>query len=134
MVYSKRDLPLPGDREADDTYWAIGGTAVDTAAMRLAAKKTFNDYMPRPTTGDDAVAVNNGGEFRFVEGTPRGDVIPEADRATAPEFGGTLLDGEPFSSGELVQAVDDAITHEPPRSTARRFAGAGRGSSQEAHA
>ena len=24
MVYFKRDLPLPGDREPDDTYWAIG--------------------------------------------------------------------------------------------------------------
>ncbi|MFC3688684.1 2-oxoacid:acceptor oxidoreductase subunit alpha [Aquipuribacter hungaricus] len=46
----------------------------------------------------------------------------------------TSVRGQPFSSGELVQAVDDAITHEPPRSTARRFAGAGRGSSQEAHA
>ena len=57
------------------------------------------------STGDDAVAVNNGGEFRFVEGTPRGDVIPEEDRATAPEFGGTLLDGEPFSSTDLAGDV-----------------------------
>ena len=38
------------------------------------------------STGADAVDVNNGGEFRFVEGTPRGDVIPEDERATAPEF------------------------------------------------
>jgi len=57
------------------------------------------------TTGDDAVDVNNGGEFRFVQGTPRGDVIPEDDRATAPEFGGTLLDGDAFSSTDLAGDV-----------------------------
>ena len=27
-------------------------------------------------TGKDAVDVNNGGEFRFVAGTPAGEVIP----------------------------------------------------------
>lgn len=53
------------------------------------------------TTGEGAVDVNNGGEFRFVEGTPRGEVIPVADRATAPEFAGTLLDGREFSSTDL---------------------------------
>ena len=57
------------------------------------------------STGDDAVDVNNGGEFRFVEGTPRGDVIPEDERATAPEFGGTLLDGDAFSSADLAGDV-----------------------------
>lgn len=57
------------------------------------------------STGDDAVDVNNGGEFRFVEGTPRGDVIPPGERATAPEFSGTLLDGEPFASTELAGDV-----------------------------
>jgi len=57
------------------------------------------------STGDDAVDVNNGGEFRFVEGTPRGEVIPAGDRATAPEFGGTLLDGEEFSSADLAGDV-----------------------------
>jgi len=53
------------------------------------------------STGSDQVDVNNGGEFRFVEGTPRGDVIPPDERAAAPEFSGTLLDGEPFASDEL---------------------------------
>ncbi len=57
------------------------------------------------TTGDGAVDVNNGGEFRFVEGTPRGEVIPPDDRATAPEFSGTLLDGAEFSSTELAGDV-----------------------------
>ena len=57
------------------------------------------------TTGDGAVDVNNGGEFRFVEGTPRGEVIPADDRATAPEFSGTLLDGAEFSSTELAGDV-----------------------------
>jgi hypothetical protein len=55
MVQFKRDLPLPGDLEPDNTYWAIGGTAVETASMRATSKKVFNDYMPRPTAGDDAV-------------------------------------------------------------------------------
>jgi peroxiredoxin len=57
------------------------------------------------TTGEGAVDVNNGGEFRFVEGTPRGEVIPGDDRATAPEFAGTLLDGGEFSSTDLAGDV-----------------------------
>lgn len=52
-------------------------------------------------TGGDAVDVNNGGEFRFVAGTPSGEVIPEGERGSAPEFSGTLLGGENFSSTEL---------------------------------
>jgi peroxiredoxin len=52
-------------------------------------------------TGDGAVAVNNGGEFRFVQGTPAGEVIPPGERAAAPEFSGTLLDGGEFTSAEL---------------------------------
>ena len=47
----------------------------------------------------------------------------------------TSVRGQPFSSRELVQAVDDAITHAPPRTTARGFGQpAGRPTSQEAHA
>ncbi|KQS58936.1 redoxin [Geodermatophilus sp. Leaf369] len=53
------------------------------------------------TTGANAVDVNNGGEFRFVEGTPSGDVIPEAERASGPEFSGTLLGGGEFESTSL---------------------------------
>ncbi len=54
------------------------------------------------TTGEgSAVDVNNGGEFRFVAGTPSGEVIPESDRATAPEFRGELLDGSDFDSADL---------------------------------
>ncbi|HLM05542.1 MAG TPA: TlpA disulfide reductase family protein [Blastococcus sp.] len=54
------------------------------------------------STGADAVDVNNGGEFRFVEATPSGEVIPEEDRASAPEFTGTLLEtGETFESSLL---------------------------------
>jgi peroxiredoxin len=52
-------------------------------------------------TGHAAVDVNNGGEFRFVAGTPAGSVIPVAKRATAPSFSGTLLDGGRFSSASL---------------------------------
>jgi peroxiredoxin len=53
------------------------------------------------STGSDAVDVNNGGEFRFVAGTPAGEVIPEADRESAPEFTGELLEGSKYSSTEL---------------------------------
>lgn len=57
------------------------------------------------STGEGAVDVNNGGEFRFVAGTPGGQVIPVEDRATAPEFAGTLLDGEPYSSADFAGDV-----------------------------
>lgn len=52
-------------------------------------------------SGSEAVEVNDGGEFRFVEATPTGEVIPPEERATAPEFSGTLLGGDEFSSTEL---------------------------------
>ena len=53
------------------------------------------------STGSGAVAVNNGGEFRFVAGTPAGEVIPVGQRAAAPSFSGTLLGGGSFSSASL---------------------------------
>ncbi len=53
------------------------------------------------TTGSDAVDVSNGGEFRFVAGTPDGEVIDEANRAAAPAFTGELLDGSDFDSSTL---------------------------------
>ena len=57
------------------------------------------------STGADAVDVNNGGEFRFVAGTPAGKVIPADERAAAPEFSGQLLGGGEFSSTELAGDV-----------------------------
>jgi peroxiredoxin len=57
------------------------------------------------STGSGAVDVNNGGEFRFVAGTPAGEVIPPDERAQAPGFSGTLLDGSEFSSSELAGDV-----------------------------
>ncbi|CCG05275.1 TlpA family protein disulfide reductase [Blastococcus saxobsidens] len=57
------------------------------------------------STGSDQVQVNNGGEFRFVAATPVGEVIPESERAVAPEFSGTLLGGGQFSSEELAGDV-----------------------------
>jgi peroxiredoxin len=57
------------------------------------------------STGSGQVDVNNGGEFRFVAGTPAGEVIPVAERASAPSFSGTLLDGEGWSSDELAGDV-----------------------------
>jgi thiol-disulfide isomerase/thioredoxin len=57
------------------------------------------------STGSHAVDVNNGGEFRFVAGTPAGEVIAAAARAAAPEFSGRLLTGEPFTSSDLAGHV-----------------------------
>jgi peroxiredoxin/predicted small secreted protein len=57
------------------------------------------------STGSGAVDVNNGGEFRFVAGTPAGEVIPPDERAAAPEFSGQLLGGGEFSSTELAGSV-----------------------------
>ena len=57
------------------------------------------------STGPDAVDVNNGGEFRYVAATPAGEVIPEDQRASAPDFRGTLLDGGAFESGSLAGDV-----------------------------
>jgi len=53
------------------------------------------------STGSGAVDVNNGGEFRFVAGTPAGEVIPAAQRAEAPQFSGRLLGDGEFSSKQL---------------------------------
>ncbi|MGI8626875.1 MAG: TlpA family protein disulfide reductase [Geodermatophilaceae bacterium] len=57
------------------------------------------------TTGPDAVDVSNGGQFRFVAGTPDGEVIDEDERASAPEFAGELLDGSDFESSSLAGDV-----------------------------
>jgi thiol-disulfide isomerase/thioredoxin len=57
------------------------------------------------SSGPDAVDVNNGGEFRYVAATPAGEVIPEDQRASAPEFGGTLLNGDAFASAKLAGQV-----------------------------
>jgi len=57
------------------------------------------------STGSGAVEVNNGGEFRFVAGTPSGEVIPADQRATAPAFSGTFLNGDAFHSSQLAGQV-----------------------------
>jgi thiol-disulfide isomerase/thioredoxin len=57
------------------------------------------------STGHGAVDVDNGGDFRFVAGTPAGTAIAPGDRASAPSFSGTLLDGAPFVSSSLRGSV-----------------------------
>ena len=57
------------------------------------------------STGPGQVDVTNGGEFRFVAGTPAGEVIPVGERASAPDFSGVLLSGEDFASGQLEGSV-----------------------------
>lgn len=51
------------------------------------------------TGGTDAVDQTAGGEFRFVEGTGKGTVIPAADRKAAPDVRGELLDGAGWKLG-----------------------------------
>lgn len=68
---------------------------------RIAALAVLAGALTSCSSGSNAVDVSNGGEFRFVAGTPDGEVIDEADRATAPEFTGALLDGGQFDSTSL---------------------------------
>ncbi|MEJ7705359.1 MAG: TlpA disulfide reductase family protein [Geodermatophilaceae bacterium] len=49
--------------------------------------------------------MNNGGQFRFVEATPSGELIAVDERGVAPDFGGTLLDGDAFDSAQLAGDV-----------------------------
>ena len=72
---------------------------------RLVAVLAAVGLLAGCSTGDGAVDVNNGGEFRFVAGTPAGEVIPVDERAAAPEFSGTLLGGGDFDSAELADSV-----------------------------
>ncbi len=53
------------------------------------------------STGSGAVSVVNGGEFRFVAGTPAGTAIAVDKRAPAPKFSGTLVGGGSFTSTGL---------------------------------
>jgi peroxiredoxin len=57
------------------------------------------------STGSSAVDVNNGGDFRFVAGTPAGEVIPQDERKSAPSFSGDLLSGGEFASTELAGTI-----------------------------
>jgi thiol-disulfide isomerase/thioredoxin len=75
------------------------------AALLGAVLVTVLAALAGCSTGSGAVDVNNGGEFRFVAGTPAGQVIPPDQRAAAPSFSGTLLDGSPFTSGALAGSV-----------------------------
>ncbi|MCZ2816874.1 TlpA family protein disulfide reductase [Modestobacter sp. VKM Ac-2984] len=70
------------------------------AALAVAAVLTAGC-----SAGGEAVDVTNGGEFRFEAATPDAEVIPEAERASAPEFSGTLLEGGEFDSAELAGDV-----------------------------
>jgi peroxiredoxin len=57
------------------------------------------------TTGSSVVDVNNGGNFRFVAGTPAGKVIPQGERKSAPTFAGDLLGGGDFTSSSLAGSI-----------------------------
>jgi peroxiredoxin len=88
----KRCAGAPRFREGPGKRWAV---LAALGAVILAGC----------STGSGAVDVNNGGEFRFVAGTPAGEVIPAGKRAAAPEFSGTLLGGGQFASTALAGDV-----------------------------
>ncbi|WP_134321909.1 TlpA family protein disulfide reductase [Cumulibacter soli] len=50
-------------------------------------------------------APEGGSEFRFVEGTPHGEVIPVDERQDAPNISGELLDGEPFELDDYADTI-----------------------------
>jgi peroxiredoxin len=50
--------------------------------------------------GTDAVD-QSAGDFRFVAGTGKGEIIPASDRRTGPEIAGDLLDGGSFDAASL---------------------------------
>ncbi|MPR00502.1 redoxin domain-containing protein [Modestobacter sp. I12A-02628] len=79
----------------------MSGTVRGRGARALVALAGATALLAGCSTGDDAVDVANGGEFRFVAGTPAGEVIPGAERASAPDFTGTLLGGGAFDSTSL---------------------------------
>ncbi|MEO6957884.1 MAG: TlpA disulfide reductase family protein [Antricoccus sp.] len=48
------------------------------------------------STGKNAVDTSQGGDYRFVEAQPQGEVIAKDERKTAPDIKGKLLDGSSF--------------------------------------
>jgi thiol-disulfide isomerase/thioredoxin len=83
------------------TRCPVRSPAVRRALLVLAALGALAGC----STGAGAVDVANGGEFRFVAGTPAGEVIPADERATAPEFSGEMLSGGEFVSSSLAGDV-----------------------------
>lgn len=53
------------------------------------------------TGGTDAVDQTAGGEFRFVAGTPSGEVLEPADRKPAPAVSAALVGGDPWELSSL---------------------------------
>nr|WP_246215473.1 TlpA disulfide reductase family protein [Modestobacter muralis] len=53
----------------------------------------------------EAASEENSGDFDFTGATPLGQVIPQAERLTAPSFSGELLDESPFDSTALAGDV-----------------------------
>lgn len=51
------------------------------------------------STGTNAVDTNQGGDYRFVEAQPQGEVIAQDKRKSAPDITGKMLDGSSFDIG-----------------------------------
>lgn len=70
-------------------------TAATILAVVLLAGCTASTDAPKQT----------GSEFRFVEGTPSGEVIAKDDRQDAPNITGELLTGEPYALDEHAGSI-----------------------------
>lgn len=68
----------------------VAGRLITAAAVLLAT------VLVAGCTASTDAPQQTGSEFRFVEGTPAGEVIAANERQDAPNITGELLDGEKF--------------------------------------
>jgi thiol-disulfide isomerase/thioredoxin len=78
-------------------------------ALGLLGLVTASGLVACSSSPDTEAAKENSGEFDFTAPTPLGQVIPQAERLTAPSFSGELLDESPFDSTAL--AGDIAVVN-----------------------
>ena len=89
-----------GDRPTRPGATTPGRSAgAPRSAARAGGAWRCSPARPCCSTGSDAVDVNNGGEFRFVQGTPSGEVIPEGSGRPRRTSSGALL-----GSGDVVDS------------------------------
>lgn len=102
-------MPHPSKTPTFDTRSA----AIDTADARTsrvirrftAAVSTILAVVLLAGCAASTSAPETGSEFRFVEGTPSGEVIAKTNRQDAPNISGELLDGELFELDEYKGSI-----------------------------
>ena len=74
---------------------ALCGLMIDAALAGCSGESATNA----------STATASSGDFDFAGNTPLGEVIPPAQRESAPTFTGELLDGTAFESAELAGEI-----------------------------